>query len=227
MPQNIDDALADLARAFATVRARWYVFGAQAVAAAGVPRFTSDIDVTVEVPAAGPSALVRALEAHGFVLRDMGDMASFIAQTRVIPIDHTASLLPVDVVLAGPGLEEAIMERARTQRVGGANIPFIDTTDLIALKLLAGRAKDLEDVGGLLRASPPDLSIVVARQRVLALGEIVDDSTLVRTFDRLVSQETAGAKPRRPRGKPATPAKKLKKAKKATTQRRKTSPRRR
>lgn len=53
-------ALADLARTFRALRVRWYVFGAQALIAAGVPRLTADIDVTVEVPRGGPRALVDA-----------------------------------------------------------------------------------------------------------------------------------------------------------------------
>lgn len=101
MPGDVGDALADLARAFAAARVRWYVFGAQAVAAAGVPRFTADIAVTVEVPAVGVRALVSALGTHGFVMRNVGDVSTFIAETRVVPVDHVASKLPVDIVLAG------------------------------------------------------------------------------------------------------------------------------
>ena len=33
--------------------------------------------------------------------------------------------------------------RARRRRVGGTDVPFVDTADLIALKILAGRDKDL------------------------------------------------------------------------------------
>jgi hypothetical protein len=43
----IPRVLADLSRAFRAEGVRWYVFGAQAVAALGVPRLTADVDVTV------------------------------------------------------------------------------------------------------------------------------------------------------------------------------------
>src|SRR5690606_12726610 len=135
---DVTAALADLARAFAAAGVRWYVFGAQAVAAAGVPRFTADIDVTVEVPAAGVRELLRVLRSRGFAMRDVGDVATFIAETRVVPVDHVASKMPVDIILAGPGLEEEMLERVRMHRIGGRRIPFIDTADLVALKMLAG-----------------------------------------------------------------------------------------
>lgn len=185
MPADVPEALADLARAFAGLGARWYVFGAQAIVAAGVPRLTADIDVTVEVPRGGAEALMAALEGEGLRLRDIGDAASFIAETRVIPVVHVASDLPVDVVLAGPGLEEEMLARARPRQVGTALIPFVDLNDLIALKLLAGRNKDLEDVRALIRASPPDLSLDLARRRIADLGALLDDSTLIVTFDNL------------------------------------------
>jgi predicted nucleotidyltransferase len=90
------------------------------------------------------------------------------------------------VVLAGPGLEEDMLARARRRRVGGTDVPFVDTADLIALKILAGRDKDLEDVRALGRAGLPGRSLKVARERVAELGALIDDSTLIATFDRLI-----------------------------------------
>ena len=94
------------------MRARWYVFGAQAVIAAGVPRLTADIDVTVEVPRGGAKALMQTLATHNFSMRDVGDVETFVAEARVIPALHEASGLPVDIVLAGPGIELEMMDRA-------------------------------------------------------------------------------------------------------------------
>ena len=67
VPADVPAALADLAAAFAALGVRWYVFGAQAVIAAGVPRLTADIDVTVELPRGGPRALIAALGRAGII----------------------------------------------------------------------------------------------------------------------------------------------------------------
>lgn len=167
----------------------FYVFGAQAVVAAGVPRFTNDIDVTVRVAREDVPSLIAALHDAGFTVRDVGDTATFIAQTRVIPMQHSASETPIDLVLAAPGIEDGILERVTMRNVGGMPVPFIATADLIALKLLAGREKDLEDVRALFRASPPDLAMPEARQRVADLGALLDDSLLLETFDRLATKK--------------------------------------
>jgi hypothetical protein len=181
--------LAELARVLNGAGVPFYVFGAQAVAAAGVPRFTDDIDITVRVDRDSVPSLIASLESAGFSLRDVGDTATFIAQTRVIPMMHAASNTPIDVVLAGPGLEEEILGRVTMRRLDGVPIPFIATNDLIALKLLAGREKDLEDVRSLLRAAPADLSVDEARQRVGDLGALLDDSMLLATFNKLVAKK--------------------------------------
>lgn len=224
MRDDVPTALADLARVFASARVRWYVFGAQAVIGAGVIRTTLDIDVTVEVPRAGPGALLAALERGGFAMRNVGDPTTFIAETRIIPVRHKARGLPVDVVLAGPGLEEEMMTRVLIRQVGGIPIPFIDTADLVALKMLAGRPKDLEDVRGLIRARTADLSIAVARQRTVELGAMVDDSTLAQVLDRIIGDESEASPPNRPT-KPRKP--RSKPVKKATGRRDRASRRRR
>lgn len=196
MLADVTSALVELAQAFAALGVRWYVFGAQAVVAAGVPRLSHDLDVTVEAPAGGAPALVETLEAHGFALRDVGaDVATFIAETRVIPMMVAQSKFPIDVVLAGPGLEEDMLARVTRRTVSGVPIPFVDTADLIALKLLAGREKDLEDVRALVRARSNDLDLDLARQRVAELGSLLDDSTLSETLDRAIKE--ARAKKRR------------------------------
>jgi hypothetical protein len=203
VPADVPAALADLAAAFAALGVRWYVFGAQAVIAAGVPRLTADIDVTVELPRGGPRALIAALARAGIALRPVGDVATFIAETRVIPAIHVASQLPIDVVLAGPGLEEDMLARARRRPVGGTDVPFVDTPDLIALKILAGRDKDLEDVRALGRAGLPGRSLAVARHRVAELGTLIDDSTLIATFDRLIPPTPVGRTRTTKRPRPA------------------------
>lgn len=190
MPTAVAVVLADLAAVFASAGVRWYVFGAQAVIAAGVIRTTLDIDVTVEVPRSGPLTLLDGLRRGGFVMKNVGDVTTFIAETRIIPVRHEACGISVDVVLAGPGLEEEIMGRVRMRKVGGKPVPFIDTVDLVALKVLAGRPKDLEDVRSLVRARIPELSLDLARRRVSELGYMVDDSTLARTLERIISDES-------------------------------------
>jgi hypothetical protein len=46
---------------------------------------------------------------------------------------------PLDVVLAGPGLEELFLARAESREIGGVLVPVATGEDLVAMKVLAGR----------------------------------------------------------------------------------------
>ena len=116
------DLLAALAGALARLRARWYVFGAQAVVLWGRPRLTADIDVTVRMDPEEPERLVEALAAAGFSVR-IGAPPDFVRLTRVLPFVHDASGLPLDIVLAGPGLEELFLSRAVPVTIGDHGDP--------------------------------------------------------------------------------------------------------
>ncbi len=138
-------AFADLAK---RLHLRWYVFGAQAVNVHGFPRATADLDLTIDLPGGPSPAFLRALDRAGFTPR-FAD-AAFVATTRVLPVVHRASALPIDLVLAGPGLEQLFMDELHIEKIGRREIPFLSVENLIVTKLLAGRPKDLQDVHELL-----------------------------------------------------------------------------
>jgi hypothetical protein len=53
------------------------------------------------------------------------DVDGFVARTRVLPFVHEATQLPLDLVLAGSGLEEEFLSRARLLDLGGAVVPVL------------------------------------------------------------------------------------------------------
>jgi hypothetical protein len=147
-------AFADLAKRLGL---RWYVFGAQAVNVYGVPRATADLDVTVDLAGRRAVELVAALRKSGFTPR-FAD-AAFIATTHVIPVVHTASSMPIDVVLAGPGLEQLFLDEVHLEKLGRRQIPFLSIEHLIVTKVLAGRPKDVEDVRELLAQRGDEIDV--------------------------------------------------------------------
>jgi hypothetical protein len=175
------ELLSGLAAALDALGARWYVFGAQAALVWGRPRLTTDVDVTVKCGAATDD-LVRALATRGFSLR-IDATETFIRTTRVVPLEHPASGLALDVVLAGPGLEELFLERAVPVDVAGTLVPFISPEDLIVTKVLAGRAKDIEDVRGVLSERGPALDVNQIRTTLGLLEDALGQSDLVPVFD--------------------------------------------
>jgi hypothetical protein len=191
-------ALADLKDAFDALGVDWYLFGAQAALVHGAARVTADVDATVRLGNVTPARLSTALKRHGFKLRV--DDPSFLRTTRVLPVLHVRTSVPADLVLAGPGLEDGFLERAVVRDVGGVPVPVARAEDLIVMKILAGRDKDLDDVAAILAARGAELDANDVLRTLALVEDALGQGDLVPTWEHL----RAGlAKPAR-KPKPAT-----------------------
>ena len=94
--------------------------------------------------------------------------------------------LPVDVVLAGPGLEDLFFSRAEEHNIGGVRVPVAAAEDIVTMKILAGRPKDLDDVAVIVRARSLDSDRV--RSTLSRLEQALDRRDLVPEFERLLRQ---------------------------------------
>lgn len=185
------DLLADLSAALTTLGTPWYVFGAQAALVWGRPRLTTDLDVTVKlVEGIDSTDLVRALGRHGFTLR-VEATPEFVRQTRVLPMQHERSGLGLDLVLAGPGLEDVFLDRAARVDVAGVTVPFISPEDLIVTKVLAGRSKDIEDIRGVLAERLDQLLIDQIRKTLAMIEGALGQSDLRPLFEAELARARA------------------------------------
>ncbi len=182
--------LADFQRACAELKVGWYLFGAQAALLYGSPRLTADADLTVLLGDVATQTFVEALTKNGFELR-VSD-AAFTRTTRVLPVHHRASGFPADVVLGGPGLEESFLERAVVRAIHGLSVPVAAAEDLIAMKVLAGRRKDEEDVVAILSAQTGRLDLALARKTLADLSAALAQDDLLPLFERLLREATGG-----------------------------------
>ena len=184
MRSALSEALAALARALETLDARWYLFGAQAALLYGAARLTADIDVTVRLGDQNTAELIRVLEASGFTLR-VRDVDDFVARTRVLPLLHRGSGMPVDLVLAGPGLEELFLKRRRRRMLDGVSVPVASPEDMVVMKVLAGRGKDEDDAVAIL-AAQRKLKLERVRRTLDMLERALDQSDLRPRFETLL-----------------------------------------
>jgi hypothetical protein len=140
---------------------------------------SADVDVTVEIDLPEAIAFAAEMEAAGFTLRihDV-DLEGFVERTRVLPFLDSATGLPLDIVLAGPGLEELFLDRALPVKMAGAAIPVISPEDLIVTKILAGRPKDLDDVRGVLKERRASLDLDQIRATLALLEQALGQSDL-------------------------------------------------
>jgi hypothetical protein len=180
----VAEVLRDLADGLDSIGSRWFLFGAQAAIVYGVSRLTADVDITVDLGVRPTAELVTALSGRGFRLR-VADIGGFVESTRVLPLLHERTEIPVDVVLAGPGLEDLFFERATVRQVGDTSVPVAAPEDVIAMKILAGRPRDLEDVETMIRSGRGSLDLGVARRTLELLERALDRADLVPELERL------------------------------------------
>lgn len=164
---------------------RWYVFGAQAVVAYGRPRMTGDVDVTVELAGRSRRELVDALRDCGFEARfELSEEQ--LSSSHLLPMLHVPTRMPVDLVVARPGLQQEFLARAAPVDIGGHVVPLISVEDLIVTKVLAGRRKDLEDIRGVLLGRWETIDFEHVDRVLTALEHALEDPKLKRRLARLV-----------------------------------------
>ena len=180
--------LADLADGLGRLGVDWYLFGAQAATLRGLRRTTVDVDVTAVGVALDGESLTRGL-GHAFALR-VPDAEEFVRATRVLPLVHRATGIDVDLVLGGPGLESWFLERCESIAVEGTSIRVPCVDDLVLMKLIAGRPRDLEDVIELVAFDPGATDLARLREVLREIETGIGESGLVAALD-VVEQRLA------------------------------------
>jgi len=123
---------------------RFVVVGAHALAAAGRPRATQDLDILVEPSERNAERLGRALRAFGFPsLADRWQR--FAAPDRMATLGAPPLRIDIMTSITGVDFAEAWAGRRRA-RFGAVVVPFLGPRELVKNKAAAGRPKDLADI---------------------------------------------------------------------------------
>lgn len=185
--------LPDLIEWWQSQDVRGLVVGGLAVALLGRPRVTRDVDALVLLAEDHWAAFMDAGSAFGFVPRQP-DALAFAEEARVLLVRHQPTGIDVDVALGCLPFEEEAVARARTVEVAGVSVPLPTPEDLIIMKAIAHRDRDLLDIEGLL-AAHLDLDLRRVRRWVRAFADALETPEL---YDDL--QKRLRRRPRRKRG---------------------------
>jgi hypothetical protein len=155
------DALAALCEA----RIPFVIVGGVAVNLQGVPRFTADLDIAVDLDPSTLRSTWRALFALGLRPRlpvseedfcDPGVVRSWLAERNLSAFtfqDPSNPLRTVDVLLSSPVPFARIEETAEVMTAAGLRLLVASLPVLIEMKTGTGRAQDEDDVDALRRVS--------------------------------------------------------------------------
>jgi len=161
---------------------RYAVIGGIALSQWGVIRATQDVDLKVLVPDADYTSVREALRAA------FPDRAR--PHVPEIPLIVAVNIrgVTVDFLLALPGYEEQIIERAVRRDLGSFSVWICSAEDLIIQKVSAGRAKDWPDVEQLLIAQRGKLKEAYIRELVSEFAEALEKPEILSEYQRLLTK---------------------------------------
>ena len=131
----------------------YMVIGGQAVLLYGEPRLTRDIDVTLGIGVSELARIKKILPAMGLKSLVKNDQ-EFVERTMVFPTKDKESEIRVDFIFSFSPYERQAIERAKDIKLGRTSVRFASFEDLVVHKVIAGRARDLEDVRSILLKNP-------------------------------------------------------------------------
>ena len=121
---------------------KYLIIGGIAAGTLGEPRITADVDVDIIIDKESiPDFLDKAVTAGFKVLKEK----CLISTERTGVFQINLEDFHVDFIIASTDLETTAFERAKTIKLYGLKAFFPSPEDLILLKIIPGRDKDLLD----------------------------------------------------------------------------------
>src|SRR4051794_4154428 len=173
MDEDLDRLTAPLAALmewFRDAGLRGAVIGGVAASLRGKPRLTNDVDALVLDTDA--EALLRSGSEFGFEPR-IADAAEFASRTRVLLLRYQPGGVDIDISLGALPFEEEVIERSTWIRAGNVRILLTSAEDLVIMKAVAGRPRDMMDIENVIQANP-DLDVDRIRRWVREFSAVLD-----------------------------------------------------
>jgi hypothetical protein len=180
LPESFGAALEALAAFLTESGLQAVIVGGVAASLLGRPRLTQDIDVLVDSPDEGWDRLIPLAAPLGIAPR-IDDPMDFARKTRVLLLRHTTSGIDIDVVFGALQFEREAVAAGTVTTVGSTSIRLPRVEDLMIMKAIAHRPRDLVDLEGLLLAHP-DADIDRVRRWV---GEFAGAATMPELLEDL------------------------------------------
>ncbi len=155
-PDNLAPFLEPLAavqRLIDRFAGRGTLIGGIAVSLLSRPRLTADLDVLLLLSIEDLPRLIEHATAEGFEPR-ISDACGFARQNRVVLLRHVASGVNVDISLGALPFEHEVVARSALCQLGGLEVRVPTPEDLIILKAVAHRPKDLLDIREIIETHP-------------------------------------------------------------------------
>lgn len=160
------------------------VVGGVAASLHGKPRVTKDVDVVALADDATWEELVEAAAAHGIFPR-VDEALDFAKNTRVLLLVHRPSKIEIDLSLGMLPFESDLVHRARAVDVGEVRFPLAAPEDVIVMKALALRPRDVADIEGIVESNA-ELDLERVRSTLSQLSAALESDDHLSRLDEIL-----------------------------------------
>lgn len=151
---------------------RGVVIGGIAVGFLGKPRFTEDVDALLLLSTQALPELLAVAQAEDLHPR-IPNAEAFARAHRVVLLRHTPTHINIDISLGLLPFETEVVERAMLRSMGAVSVRLPTPEDLIIMKAIAHRPKDMEDIRTIIDKNP-NLDVARIEHWVKSFGEVLD-----------------------------------------------------
>ena len=147
---------------------------------------TRDVDALVWLEKERWEDFLSAGARFGLLPR-LADTLKFARRTRMLLVRHQASGIDADIVFGSLPFEAQAIKRARSVKLGGVAFKVPAPEDLIIMKALAGRPRDVGDIEGLLDTQPK-LNLRRIRRCVREFSAALEKPEILETLEAMLAQ---------------------------------------
>jgi hypothetical protein len=151
---------------------RGVIIGGIAVGFLGKPRFTADIDAVFLLSTRDISQFLELAQAENIFPR-IQNAEDFARKNRILLLKHSPTETDIDISLGILPFEQEMVERGSTKSFADLSIRLPTPEDLIIMKAVAHRPKDMEDIRTI-SDKYPDLDRKRIEEWVKSFGDALD-----------------------------------------------------
>ncbi|QQS47654.1 MAG: nucleotidyl transferase AbiEii/AbiGii toxin family protein [Acidobacteriota bacterium] len=192
-PRNLDPALfsclRELVALFDDLSIRYTTVGGIALAMVSEPRFTRDIDTVIWIEREDWEPFIQQAVNHGFEPRNKEPL-DFAQQHRIFLLTHRNTGITVDISLGALPFEEEMINRSVIAEKDELRLKVPTPEDLIIMKIIAGRPKDLVDIASILKIHTI-LDIKRVRYWARQFAEVLEMPEILENLEKLLGNSRA------------------------------------
>ena len=165
---------------------RGVIIGGIAVGLLGKPRYTADVDAMFLLSTQDIPQFLESARAENIIPR-VQNVEEFARKTRVLLLKHIPMSTETEISLGVLLFEEEMVERGSVKSFANLSARLPTPEDLIIMKAIAHRPKDLEDIRTIVDNNP-NLDIARIEKWVRDFAEVMETPDLWKQIEGILKR---------------------------------------